>query len=65
MDENNCLTVTVTDNKKLPQEGLTVIVKGDLGQSAQGQTDEDGQLALLVRRLFSFAVVRKLQNILI
>ena len=46
MDENNRITVTVTDNKKLPQEGLTVIVKGDLGQSAQGQTDEDGQLTV-------------------
>lgn len=46
MDENNRITVTVTDNRKEPQEGLTVIVKGDLGQSAQGQTDEDGQLTV-------------------
>ncbi|MGM9608151.1 MAG: S-layer homology domain-containing protein [Oscillospiraceae bacterium] len=46
MDENNRITVTVTDNKKQPQEGLTVIVKGDLGQSEQGQTDEDGQLTV-------------------
>ena len=46
MDESNRITVTVTDNRKEPQEGLTVIVKGDLGQSAQGQTDEDGQLTV-------------------
>lgn len=46
MDENNRITVTVTDNRKNPQEGLTVIVKGDLGQSAQGLTDEDGQLTV-------------------
>ncbi len=46
MDENNRITVTVTDHKKVPQEGLTVIVKGDLGQSASGQTDEDGQITV-------------------
>ncbi len=46
MDENNHITVTVTDNRKEPQEGLAVIVKGDLGQSAQGQTNEDGQLTV-------------------
>lgn len=46
MDESNRITVTVTDNEKQLQEGLTVIVKGDLGQSAQGQTDEDGQLTV-------------------
>lgn len=46
MDENNRITVTVTDNRQRPQEGLTVIVKGDLGQSASGKTDEDGQLTV-------------------
>lgn len=46
MDENNRITVTVTDNRKKPQEGLTVIVKGDLGQTASGKTDEDGQLTV-------------------
>lgn len=46
MDENNRITVTVTDNRKEPQEGLSVIVKGDLGQTASGKTDEDGQLTV-------------------
>lgn len=46
MDENNRITVTVTDHKKVPQEGLTVIVKGDLGQTASGKTDEDGQITV-------------------
>ncbi len=46
MDESNRITVTVTDNEKQPQEGLTVTVKGDLGQSEQGRTDKDGQLTV-------------------
>lgn len=46
MDENNRIIVTVTDHKKAPQEGLTVIVKGDLGQSERGKTDEVGKVAL-------------------
>lgn len=46
MDENNRITVTVTDHKKVPQEGLTVIVKDDLGQSERGKTDEAGKVAL-------------------
>ena len=46
MDENNRITVTVTDNKKHPQENRNVIVKGDLGQSASGKTDEDGILTV-------------------
>ena len=46
MDENNRITVTVTDHRKTPQEGLSVTVKGDLGQSASGVTDEDGKAAV-------------------
>lgn len=46
MDENNRIIVTVTDHKKAPQEGLTVTVKGDLGQSERGKTDEAGKVAL-------------------
>lgn len=46
MDENNRITVTVTDNRKKPQEDVTVIVKGDLNQTAQGKTDEDGKLTV-------------------
>ena len=44
MDEDNRITVAVTDNHKEPQEGITVIVKGDLGQREDGQTDKDGVL---------------------
>lgn len=46
MDENNRITITVTDNKRQPQEGMTVIVKGDLGQRETGKTDEDGKLTV-------------------
>lgn len=46
MDENNRITVTVTDHKKQPQEGLTVLVKGDLKQAAEGKTDENGKLTV-------------------
>ena len=46
MDEDNRITVTVTDNKRDPQEGMVVIVKGDLGQSERGETDEDGKLTV-------------------
>lgn len=44
MDENNRITITVTDNKKNPQKGETVIVKDDLGGKETGKTDEDGKL---------------------
>ncbi len=44
MDEQNRITVTVTDHKKQPQEGLTVLVKGDLKQTSEGKTDENGKL---------------------
>ncbi|MCQ4720980.1 S-layer homology domain-containing protein, partial [Flavonifractor plautii] len=40
------ITVTVTDNERRPQEGMTVIVKGDLGQRETGETDEDGKLTV-------------------
>ena len=46
MDEDNRITVTVTDHKKNPQEGLNVTVKGDLGQTASGVTDEEGKVAV-------------------
>ena len=46
MDESNRITVTVTDNRKKPQEDVTVIVKDDLNQTAQGKTDEDGKLTV-------------------
>ena len=44
MDEDNRITVTVTDQERVPQEGMTVIVKGDLGQKETGETDEGGKL---------------------
>ena len=46
MDEANRITVTVTDHERQPQEGLSVIVKGDLGQTERGETDEAGQLTV-------------------
>ena len=46
MDEDNRITVTVTDHERQPQEGLSVIVKGDLGQRESGETDGAGQLTV-------------------
>ena len=46
MDEDNRITVTVTDQKREPKEGLTVIIKGDLGQKETGETDENGKLTV-------------------
>ena len=46
MDENNRITITVTDNRGTPQKDASVIVIGDLGQKETGQTDEDGKLTL-------------------
>ena len=46
MDEDNRITVTVTDQERDPQEGLSVIVKGDLGQTERGETDGAGQLTV-------------------
>ena len=46
MDEKNRITVTVTDNEKNPQEGLSVTVKADLGQTAEGKTDGSGKVAV-------------------
>lgn len=46
MDGDNRITVTVTDQERQPQEGLSVIVKGDLGQTERGETDENGQLTV-------------------
>lgn len=46
MDEDNRITVTVTDQKREPQESQTVTVKGDLGQKETGETDENGKLTV-------------------
>ena len=46
MDENNRITVTVTDQERKPQEGISVIVKGDLGQTERGETGADGALTV-------------------
>lgn len=46
MDEDNRITVTVTDQEREPQEGLTVTVKGDLGKRETRETDEDGKLTV-------------------
>ena len=46
MDDKNRVTVTVTDNEKAPQADVTVIVKADLGGTAQGQTNKDGELTV-------------------
>ena len=46
MDEDNRITVTVTNQKREPQEGLTIIIKGDLGQKETGETDENGKLTV-------------------
>lgn len=46
MDAKNRVTITVTDNEKAPQPDVTVIVKADLGGTAQGQTNKDGQLTV-------------------
>ncbi|GAB2043804.1 hypothetical protein AGATL06_03000 [Agathobaculum sp. TL06] len=46
MDARNRVTITVTDNEKAPQPDKTVIVKADLGGTAQGQTNKDGKLTV-------------------
>ncbi len=46
MDAKNRVTVTVTDNEKAPQADVTVIVKADLGGTAQGRTNKDGELTV-------------------
>lgn len=46
MDENNRITVTVTDNEQIPQSGMTIIVKSDLGRKETGLTDENGKLTV-------------------
>ena len=46
MDAKNRVTITVTDNEKAPQPDRTVIVKADLGGTAQGQTNKDGKLTV-------------------
>ena len=46
MDVDNRITVTVTDQERQPREGLSVIVKGDLGQTERGETDGAGQLTV-------------------
>lgn len=46
MDEKHRITVLVTDNKRKPQEGMTVTVKSDLGGRESGKTDEAGKLTV-------------------
>ena len=46
MDEDNQITVTVTGQEHKTQEGITVTVKGDLGQKETGETDENGSLTV-------------------
>lgn len=46
MDKDNRITITVTDNRKEPLEDENIIVKGDLGQKAEGKTDQDGKLTV-------------------
>ena len=46
MDEANRITVIVTDHKRVPQEGLTVTVKSDMGRTEQGETDEAGSVTV-------------------
>ena len=46
LDAKYQVTVIVTDHKKAPQQGKNVTVKGDLGQSAAGKTDKNGELTV-------------------
>ena len=46
MDRNDRIVVTVTDSRRNPKSGVTVIVKGNLGQTETGKTDEDGVLTV-------------------
>lgn len=46
LDAKHQVTVIVTDHKKSPQQGKNVTVKGDLGQSAAGKTDKNGELTV-------------------
>ena len=46
LDAKHQATVIVTDHKKAPQQGKNVTVKGDLGQSAAGKTDKNGELTV-------------------
>lgn len=46
LDAKHQVTVIVTDHKKAPQQGKNVTVKGDLGQSAAGKTDKNGELTV-------------------
>lgn len=46
LDAKHQVTVIVADHKKAPQQGKNVTVKGDLGQSAAGKTDKNGELTV-------------------
>lgn len=46
MDEHNRITVTVTNHERVPQQDVTVIVRSDLGGTAQGKTNKDGKLTV-------------------
>lgn len=45
MDEDNRITVTVTDNKQKPVEGAHITVKDDMDGKETGDTDEAGKAA--------------------
>ena len=46
MGPNDRITITVTDQHRKPRPGASLIVKGDLGKTETGTTDEDGRLTL-------------------
>lgn len=46
MDENNRITVIVTDQKKNPLKEQPITVKSDLGNTEKGKSDEDGRLTV-------------------
>ena len=46
MDEQNRIKVTVTDHKGVPQKGLDVTVRNDMGRTGSGKTDEKGVIVV-------------------
>ena len=46
MDENNRITIIVTDNEGKPLDDVTIIVKDDEGYKETGKSDEDGTLTV-------------------
>ena len=56
LDAKHQVTVIVTDHKKAPQQGKNVTVKGDLGQSAAGKTDKNGEIYIEGLRIGEYTV---------